>query len=82
MIAGISTDRAQQVLLAGTGAVAAAFVQTSGNFGLGDNVRDVVLALGAMMLMAKGEGSMRAFGAGVGAAAVSSLIRRNILTAV
>lgn len=83
MIAGLSQERITAVGLAGTGAVAAAFVQNSrGIAGLSDNTMDLVLVLAAVMLIAKGDGYMRPFGTGVGAAAVSSLIRRNILTTV
>jgi hypothetical protein len=68
--------------LAGLGAVVASSVQASGDFGMGQNVRDVILTAVAVVGAGMGGGNMRAFALGFGAAAVGSLIRRNVLTTV
>jgi hypothetical protein len=79
----VSVSRLSTLGVAGLGAVVAAGAQTAGNFGLGDNVRDLgLVVLSALIVGMSNGGSTRAFGVGFGAAAVSSLIRRNVLTAV
>ena len=80
MIAGLSVHRGTELLAAGAGVVGTAFVQNSNVGGLDPNVRDVLLAIASVMLIAKTEGHTRLFAMGVGAGAVSSLLRRNIIT--
>lgn len=85
-MAGLSGTFSQEhitvVAMAGLGATGAAFVQASGiGATLGGNARDAILAVGAMFLLGMGGNSMRAFALGVGAVAVGSLIRNNILVA-
>lgn len=79
----ISMQRLTTLGIAGLGAAVAAGAQTAGNFGVGDNVRDLgMVVIGALVVGMGNGGNVRAFGIGFGAAAVSTLIRRNVITAV
>jgi hypothetical protein len=77
-----SKEHVVAVGAAGVGAVAAAFVQSSGiGATLGGNVRDLGLTVLALVLVGMGGPATRAFALGVGAVGVGSLVRNNVLVA-
>ncbi len=77
-----SKDHLTAVGAAGLGAVAAAFVQSSGlGATVGGNMRDLGITVLALVLVGMGGNTMRAFALGVGAVGVGSLVRNNILVA-
>jgi hypothetical protein len=70
---------------AGGGAIVGSMIQRSiatAQTGLGDNLRDLILVVGAAFVTTMGGGKLRAFGLGMGAVAVGSLIQRNVITTV